>query len=94
MNRERISTTVDQAVLRQARLRTGSRDSELFDAALAALLDRIDTDAELRAIELAPYEDDPDLALPGPAIWADDYRGAVPPEIVDEARQRRARRSA
>ncbi len=94
MNRERISTTVDQTALQEARRRTGSRDSKLFDAALAALLDRIDTEAELRAIAAAPYEDDPDLALPGPAIWVDDYRGEVPPEVVEEARRRRARRSA
>lgn len=97
MSRERISTTVDRAVLHEARERTGSRDSELFDAALAALLDRLDTEAELRAIEALPYEDDPDLALPdappGPALWVDDHDGDVPPAVAELARQRRARRA-
>ena len=98
MSRVRISTTVDDAVLAEARRRTGRRDSELFDAALAALLDRLDTDAELRALETLPYEDDAELAMPpagdgtGPAIWVEDYDGAAPPAVVELARQRRARR--
>ena len=100
MTRERISTTVDGAVLAEARRRTGNRDSELFDAALAALLDRLDTDAELRALDALPYDDDPELAMPssadatGPAIWVGDYEGDVPAAVVALARQRRAARRA
>jgi hypothetical protein len=91
MSRERISTTVDQAVLHTARRRAGSRDSELFDAALVALLDRLDTEDELRALDALPYEDDPGT---GPAIWVGDYDGDVPPAVVELARQRRASRRA
>ena len=92
--RVRISTTVDQERLNEARARSGDRDSELMDRALAALLDALDAEAELRALEVAPYALDPELAMPDAGAGADDYDGVVPSNIMRLAKRRRAARSS
>ena len=91
--RVRISTTIDEARLEEARRRTGSRDSELLDRALVALLDLLDTEAELAAIAAAPYESDPELAMPGADPTEEDYLGSVPAAVRRLAKTRRRARA-
>lgn len=50
MSRTRISTTVDGAVLEQARALSGARDAEMFDAAMLALIEKIHGERELAAL--------------------------------------------
>ncbi|MDA8373236.1 MAG: hypothetical protein M0Z91_03095 [Actinomycetota bacterium] len=61
MSRVRISTTVDQQLLEQARkVKAGVPDSVLVDAALAALLDRhraAEVDAAYAAYESHPLDE-------------------------------------
>ena len=63
MSRIRVSTTVDHALLEEARrLRSGSNDATLLDEALAALLDRhraAEIDAAYGAYDTHPI-DEPD----------------------------------
>lgn len=75
MTRTRLSTTVDAALLNDARkVRSGSTDAALVDEALAALL------ARHRAVEVdasyAAYDDHP---LDEPDEWGDlaSFRRAV-----------------
>jgi len=94
MSRVRISTTVDEERLGRARRLRSGRDSELLDAALAALIEREEHRLELGALRLAPYEDDSDLSFPDPGIdWDRDlpYDGSIPDEVVELARRRRRR---
>ena len=91
--RVRISTTIDEGRLKEARRRTGSRDSELFDRALVALLDLLDTEAELAAIAAAPYESDPEPAMPGADPTGENYLGSVPAAVRRLAKTRRAARA-
>jgi hypothetical protein len=95
MNRKRISTTVDGAVLDHARELSGVRDAEMFDAAMSALIEKIQGERDLAALSDWPYVDDPELAMP-PAptdvLDALPYSGAVPPELVKLAKQRRLHR--
>lgn len=68
MARTRISTTVDQRLLEDARRsRSGSSDAELIDEALAALLAR-DRAVEIDAAYAAAYADHP---LDKPDAWGD-----------------------
>jgi hypothetical protein len=68
MPRTRISTTVDQALLDDARrARAGATDAELVDEALAALLAR-DRAAEIDAAYAAAYAEHP---LDEPDEWGD-----------------------
>ena len=93
MARVRVSTTVDERTLRTVRARVRSRDSQLFDRALRALLDELDTAAELAAIDAAPYSDDPELQMPDPPVDDDlAYDGEVPADVIELAQRRRARR--
>ncbi|MEX2558137.1 MAG: hypothetical protein WEB06_21195 [Actinomycetota bacterium] len=92
MARVRISTTVDEARLARSRLLLDAPDSQLLDRALQALIDELEGVAEIRALESAPYEEDPDLAWEvseGPPL---PYDGAVPKEVLAKARARRRRR--
>jgi hypothetical protein len=87
--RVRISTTVDESRLAQARARSGQRDSEMFDAALSALLDQIDREAELHALSLQPY----DTSEFGPSVaTASPYDGPVPKRVQQLAAKRRVER--
>lgn len=68
MARTRISTTVDSALLDEARNRgAGSNDAELIDAALAALLDRYRR-AEVDSAYSAAYDEHP---IDEPDEWGD-----------------------
>lgn len=94
MSRTRISTTVDAERLARCRAALGVSDSELLDRALAALLRELVGAHERRALEAAPYEDDPELAWqapPGPDL---PYDGPVPEEAMRLAAQRRGRGGA
>jgi hypothetical protein len=94
MPRRRVSTTVDAARLARARALTGDRDSELFDKALAALIDDLEGLRELAALARHPYDDDPDLDLPEAEEGGDlPYDGRVPPDVIRLARERRRRRA-
>lgn len=89
MGRVRISTTVDEQRLEELRRRLALKDSELLDRALLALLEQIETEVELTALEQHPYEDDPDLAWeapPGPDL---PYDGGIPRDVVELAARRR-----
>lgn len=92
MARVRISTTVDEARLAKSRRLLGAPDSQLMDRALQALIDELEGAAEVRALEAAPYEDDPELAWEvseGPPL---PYDGEVPKEVLAKARARRRHR--
>lgn len=94
MSRTRISTTVDAERIARCRGALGVSDSELLDRALAALLRELVGAHERRALEAAPYEDDPELAWqspPGPDL---PYDGPVPEEAMRLAAQRRGRGDA
>ncbi len=91
MARERISTSVDGERLARARSLDLGRDSELFDAALAALIDREEQRREIAALERSPYDADANLRPGDPQIdWDRDlpYDGGVPTDIIDLARRR------
>lgn len=92
MDRVRISTTVDQQRLGRARQLRSGRDSELLDAALAALIEQEEHRRELLALDRAPYEDDEELTTANPGIdWDRElpYDGSIPDDVVELARQRR-----
>ncbi len=68
MARTRLSTTVDQGLLEQARrARLSANDAELIDEALAALLAR-DRASEIDAAYKAAYAEHP---LDEPDEWGD-----------------------
>ena len=90
----RISTTIDQERLDEARRRTGDRDSHLFDRALIALLESLDAEAELRALADAPYATDAELSMPDAPGAGDPYDGAVPANVMRLAKQRCAARAS
>lgn len=76
MPRVRISTTVDEALLDEARQRRSpGTDAELIDAALAALIGN-DRAAEVDAAYLAAYSAHP---IDGADEWGDlaSFRAAV-----------------
>jgi hypothetical protein len=89
MARVRISTTVDEERLLRVRRFLDVSDSQLLDRALAALLEELETQRELQALDEHPYEDDQDLAWqapPGPPL---PYDGEIPADVLELARQRR-----
>lgn len=91
MARARISTTVDAQRLHEVRRRLGLGDSEIMDRALIALIDCLEAERELAALTEMPYEEDPELAWhapPGPDL---PYEGAVPPDVLELAADRRRR---
>lgn len=90
MTRQRISTTVDGDRLERCRELLGVSDSELVDAALAALLRELLGARERAAIDARPYEDDEHLSWavpPGPDL---PYDGDIPDEVQGLSAQRRA----
>lgn len=92
MTRTRISTTVDTEQLQRARGVVGGRDSELFDQALAVLVEQDEVRRDHEALADAPYDEDDELQLGAPEIdWDAElpYDGAVPDEVVELARRRR-----
>lgn len=77
MARIRISTTVDERRLGDARRMTGLDGSKLMDKALEALIG----EAEREALERSPYDQDPDLAwtrtMPPPDLPPYEGRAAA-----------------
>jgi hypothetical protein len=69
------------------------RDAALLDRALAALIDEIETEREIAALEKYPYDADPTLDVP-PLEFPDDlpYDGEVPADVLALAESRRAQR--
>ncbi len=92
MARIRISTTVDGERLAACRALVGENDARMLDQALDALIDKIEAQRELRALEENPYSDDPDLAWTAPAGPDLPYEGDVPPEVRELAARRRSGR--
>ena len=85
--RTRVSTTVNNDWLIAARSKTGLPDSQLIDLALSALLERVERDAEDRALNESPHPLDDDLAAlptgwPAEAPPLDGYDGSVPDDVV------------
>lgn len=93
MSRTRISTTVDAEHLAQCRAALGVSDSELIDRALAALRRELVGAHERRALEAAPYEDDPELTWQAPSGPDLPYDGSVPEEVARLAAARGAQSS-
>ena len=71
------------------RRHTGRRDSEILDLALAALIEREESERERRALEAHPYESDAALAWTAPSGPDLDYAGEVPAEVLELAAERR-----
>lgn len=67
MARVRVSTTVDEALLAEARRRTGAPDAVMLDHALRSLVQR-HRDAEIDAAYASAYADHP---LDEPDAWGD-----------------------
>ncbi|MGH9189760.1 MAG: hypothetical protein ACRD0Q_06980 [Acidimicrobiales bacterium] len=91
MNRVRISTTVDGERLAACRRLVAAPDSRLLDQALAALIEKVQTERELAILDALPYEADPELsweAPPGPDL---PYDGRVPGDVMRLAKARRRR---
>jgi hypothetical protein len=94
MTRVRISTTVDAKALDEARRLVNGRDGQMLDAAMRALIEKLATEAESKALDSWPYASDLDLRMPD--ALADDrdalpYDGDVPADVVALARHRRRR---
>lgn len=91
MTRIRISTTVDEARWTEARRLLEGPPSQVLDAALSALIEKIEADRERVALDRFPYEDDPDLSWEAPAGPELPYDGEVPQEVLRLAQGRRRR---
>ena len=81
---------MDAERLERCRRLLGETDSVLVDRALKALIDELQSVEEIRALERAPYEEDPELAwdVSEPPL---PYEGKIPPEVVAKAKRRRRR---
>lgn len=89
MSRVRISATVDSERLEMAARLAGETGSRLLDRALAALIEKIETERELAVLASHSYDEDPDLAWeapPGPDL---PYDGAIPDDVFELAKSRR-----
>ena len=95
MNRVRLSTTVDAHSLTRARsLKVGS-DAELIDAALKSLIGDLEAKRDLAALDLWPYADDAELAMPEALhdhADALEYHGSIPSDVTRLAQLRRAQK--
>lgn len=92
MPRVRLSTTVDAQRLATCRRLLKVTDSKLIDRALAALLDELEAEAEIAAIEAQPYDRDPELAWEPPPNPPLPYDGKIPADVLKLAAQRRRTR--
>lgn len=86
--RTRISTTVDGIKWRQAMSLMNSPASQVVDRALEALIDRLEAESEIRALDEFPYDEDPELAWEAEPV-ALPYEGDVPEAIRRQAAQRK-----
>lgn len=89
MSRARISTTVDRERLETSRRLLGVSDSQLIDRALALLIEHLERENELEALERQPYHDDPELAWEAPGGPSLPYVGEIPAEVIELAARRR-----
>lgn len=92
MNRVRISTTVDGGRLTLCRRLLAAPDSQLMDRALQALVNELEAERELAALEAHPYREDPDLSWTAPAGASLPYEGSVPEDVLLMAETRRRAR--
>ncbi|MGH9302976.1 MAG: hypothetical protein ACRDZ5_01035 [Acidimicrobiales bacterium] len=90
MTRVRISTTVDRDRLVACRRLLGTSDSRLIDRALACLLEELENEREIRALEAMPYDDDLDLAWTDTPLPNLPYDGQVPEDVRRMAQARRS----
>lgn len=91
--RIRISTTVDASRWAEARRLLDASPSQIVDAALGALIEKVEEEREQLALDRYPYEDDPDLSWEAPAGPQLPYEGEIPEEVLALARERRRHRS-
>lgn len=91
MARVRISTTIDEARLDEARRLLAEPDSRLIDRALSALVDKLRAEQEQAALDAQPYESDPDLAWQAPLGPDLAYAGEVPADVAALAAERRGK---
>jgi hypothetical protein len=94
MTRVRVSTTVDAQRWATAQRLVGAPSSQILDRALAALIGQLEGAHEREVLTAQPYHEDPELAWemsPGAGLA---YDADVPPDVLELARQRRARRAA
>jgi len=89
MPRVRISTTVDAGQWEQSRKLLKLPASKIVDRALQALLEQLEAQRDLDALESFPYEQDPDLSWSAPSQDALPYDGAIPAEVLRLAAKRR-----
>jgi hypothetical protein len=88
MSRARVSTTIDAERLHRARVLSGLPDSRLLDRALEAYVELLERERERAALDLHPYEADPDIAWETPLAPL-PYDGAIPAEVIELAQRRR-----
>jgi hypothetical protein len=91
MARVRVSTTVDAHTLEAARRLFPGSDSTLMDRALALLVRHLEAERERAILSARPYEDDPALTWEAPSGPDLPYDGDIPADVLELARQRRAR---
>ena len=89
MTRVRISTTIDESVLRTARSVHGGPDARMVEEALVALIAAERADAERAALALHPYETDPELTWSGDDGALLPFDGPVPAAVQRLAAARR-----
>jgi len=92
MARVRISTTVDAGQWEQSRKLLGLPASKIVDKALRALLEQLEAQRDLDALEKFPYEQDPDLSWSVAPSESLPYDGDVPAEVLRLAAKRRRSR--
>ena len=90
MARVRISSTVGSRQWDTARRLLPTPSCQILDRALAALIDRLETDHERAVLSASPYDDDADLVWHASTSRGLPYDGPVPPDVVRLAEQRQA----
>jgi hypothetical protein len=87
----RLSTTVDREKLAACRRLLGVSDSELVDRALQALVNELEAERELAALESHPLPDDAAFAWEASLNSDLPYEGDVPEDVIRLAAKRRGR---
>lgn len=85
----RISTTVDIHRWHTARSLLEGSNSRVVDAALEALIEKLEGEREAAALTSHPYEEDPDLNWDAPLGPPIPYDGPVPTDVLRLAERRR-----
>jgi len=87
--RTRISTTVDAIQWERARQLMNSPASRIVDRALETLVERLEAEQDLNALEKFPYEADAELNWEVDQVPGLPYDGKIPQEILRLAAQRK-----